>query len=220
MKLLRLAALLGAFLMLVTQGAAEAQRHRRGFGGPGFLLTVPEVQRELRLTDAQVEQLKQLGQEMGAKAQESFRAVQNLSREERFRRFRAFDAEWHRRIADILSKSQNERLGQLNLQLQGQRALARKEVADELRLSADQRQRIEGILDGEREAFRQAFESIKTGGTMTQDQREEIGRKFREVRGQTDVRLNGTLTDSQRRQWQAMLGTPFKFPEFRKPRPQ
>ena len=218
MKLLRLAALLGAFLIFITQDA-EAQRPRRGFGGPGFLLTTPEVQRELRLSEAQIDQLKQLGQEMGAKAQESFRAVQNLSREERFRRFRAFDAEWHRRIGDILNKGQNERLAQLNLQLQGQRALGRKEVADELRLSAEQRQRIDDILDGERDAFRQAFESFK-GGTMTPDQREEIDRKFREVRAQTDARLNGALTEGQRRQWQSMLGAPFKFPDFRRHRPK
>lgn len=220
MKLLRVAVLCAA-LILIFQNAGTAQRgHRRGGpGGPGFLLVHPEVQRELKLSDTQVEQLKTLGQEMSSKAQETFRGVQNLPREERFRRFRAFNQEWEKRIGEILNERQSDRLAQLHLQLQGQRALSRRDVADKLRLSTDQRQKVDAALDAEREAMKEAFRGF-SGGTMTQGERDRIDQIFREVRAQTDARLNAVLTDSQRRQWQSMLGAPFKFPDFRRgPKP-
>lgn len=216
MKLPRVAILCMALLLVSgSVSLAKGFGHRGGFG-PGGLLMIPEVQRELKLEQSQLDRLRQLGEEMRVKAQETFRGVQNLPREERDRRFFAFHSEWNRAIDEILDDRQEERLKQLHLQREGVRALYRKDVADKLRLSSDQRQRIGTILEGEREEMRKAFEGFN--GTMTPDQREEIGRRFREVKEQTDARLTAVLTDSQKRHWQSMQGAPFRFPEFRRGR--
>jgi Spy/CpxP family protein refolding chaperone len=214
MKLLRAAALCAA-LIAITQNAVAAQKGRHHRGGPAGLLMMPEVQRELRLDSEQLDRLENLHRDMGTRAKETFSGIQNLPREEREKRFFAFGAEYNRRIAIILDDRQEERLKQLDYQRGGVRSLGRPDVAAELKLSSDQRDRIKSIFEAEHGAMKAAVESIRSGTVMTPPQREEIGRKFREVRQQTDARLLQVLTERQERQWQSLQGPPFKFPEFR-----
>ena len=216
MKLLRAVALIAALIAITGTPAAAQKRGGHPRGGPAGLLMIPEVQRELKLESGELDRLESLHRDMGAKAQETFSGLQNLPREERDRRFQAFGAEYQRRIDAILDDRQRKRLKQLDYQRGGARSLGRKDVAEALDLSADQRQRIQSTFEGEHEAMKAAAESIRTGTTMTPDQREEFGRKFREIRAQTDARVLAVLTERQERQWQSMQGAPFKFPEFRR----
>lgn len=214
--------LLAGTALLLASGPARAQGfggRRGGHGGfgPGGLVMMPEVQRELHLDQSQIDQLRQLGVDMREKAMDTFRGIQDLPREERDKRFQSFDAEYRKRINEILDRRQSERLNQLNLQRDGLRGLRRKEVADELKLSQDQRQRVQDAMDSERDLMRDAFKGFQ--GTMTDGQREALRQKIGEIHAATDARLNAVFTESQRRQWQAMLGPPFKFPEFRRPPP-
>ncbi|HEU4754696.1 MAG TPA: hypothetical protein VFU47_16430 [Armatimonadota bacterium] len=217
--------LLGAMLSVACVSAhAEGPHGRPGWGSPIDLVMIPEVQRELRLDDGQTDAVRQLGQGLRAKMQEIFQSTggfQNLSQEERHRRFQAMGeqrARAEKQLAEILDNKQSARLRQIGLQREGYRALTRPDVAAELRLTPDQRQRIQAALDGERQAFKDAFQGFGAG--MSPDRREEIRRKAGEILQSTDARLLGTLTDAQKRQFQAMQGAPFKFPErhFR-PRP-
>lgn len=217
-KLLSLTAFCAAALLLLAVAAEAQHSRRRGGFGPGWLLMFPEVQRELKLEPDQLERLQQLGLQMRAKWEESFKGLQELPPEERGRRFMAFDKEYRSRLAEILDRRQSERLEQLGLQREGIRALGRPDVAGELKLSPDQRQRVQAAMDGERGAMRDLFEGVR--GNMSPDKREEIRQKMDEIRRGTEGRLNGILTDSQKRQWQGMLGAPFKFPEFRPKRPE
>lgn len=209
---------------LAVAGSAFAQGFRRGgFGGPLDLLAMPEVQKELKLEVAQIDLIKQLGQEMAQKAPtpDDFH---KMTREERARQFEQMRQEQEKKLAEILESRQMARLKQLSIQHLGiTRTLARKDIQDDLRLSADQRARIQVIIDGQGDELRRVFQGFPRGGNMTQDQREEIGRKFLEVLAATEGKLNAVLTDAQKRQYQAMQGAPFKFPERRPgfgPRPR
>lgn len=216
MKLLAL----GGALLFIAAGPTLAQGRRGGGfgrGGPGMLMMMPEVRAELKLDAAQAELVTALQEEMRTKAQAAFQDFQSLSPEERQKRFAAFSAEYNKEIAKILDPKQMARLKQLEIQRDGNRALGRPEVADQLKLTADQRSRIAAALQSEREAMRAAFQGFGNGGGngMSDTDREAARAKFQEVRTGTDTKLSQVLTDAQKQQFKSMQGAAFTFPQRR-----
>jgi hypothetical protein len=203
--------------------------------GRVWLLRLPEVHQELKLDSAQVEQIRQLDGEYEARRREMFRGqrfedLRMLSHEERVRRFQEMrergaklDAEQGQRLSAILDGRQLARLRELQIQQMGARALATKDVRDALRLTADQRERIDGVLQAEGDQMRATFMGgFPGGGPPTPEQVQAARTKMAELWAATDARLLGILTDSQKKQFEQMKGAPFKFPErkhIRGPRP-
>jgi Spy/CpxP family protein refolding chaperone len=193
---------------------------RRGSRGGSSLLSMPEVQKELNLQQAQIDLLQALRQNRQGGDRESLRS---LSREERTKRFTAMRLEREKKVAEILDAKQVARLKQLELQQAGPRALGQKDVADALKLTPDQRQKVDAAVQAERETMRQAFAGFggrnggnANGGTQpTPEQRQQAFQKMREMRAATATKLNAVLTDGQKKQFQSMQGAPFQFPERR-----
>jgi Spy/CpxP family protein refolding chaperone len=189
---------------------------RGSFGGPVSLLNLREVQRELRLDEEQLSQIRQLNAELREKGQALFQNSASLPPEERDRRFHEFRAGTQRRLREILDARQSARLRQIELQQWGLRAIGRPDVQAELRLSGEQKARIAAAFDGEHTAMQRAFQEFRSGGqTMTENQKEVAFARYRELRAATHAKLNAVLTEAQRKQFQAMQGPPFEFP----PRP-
>lgn len=196
----------------------------RGSRGPASLLMMPEVQKELSLNDAQLDIIKTLSQESrrGGTTGGNRESFRNLSPEEREKRFAALreerekaSKEQEKKIAEVLDAKQLARLKQLQIQQAGTRALERAEVQDELKLSADQKQKIQATVTADREASRQAFGGFggNNGQRPTDEQRQAAIQKLRDARAATDAKLLAVLTDPQKKQFQQMQGSPFKFPE-------
>ncbi len=193
----------------------EAQGFRGAPRGPMRLLVIPEVQKELRLTPEQIGDLDAYNRELFTRARQTWEELQKLTPPDLQKRFEALYAEQERRVATILEPKQIHRLRQLELQKERIRAIARRDIADTLKLSQEQRRHVEAALDGEREAMRSAFQGFKMTGAMSGDHREEARRRFFEVTSATDARLTAILTDAQRKQFHCMQGEPFKFPEWK-----
>jgi thioester reductase-like protein len=199
--------------------AVAAPGPRPMFGGLLRLLATPEIQQELKLEPAQIDRVQVACQEIQSRGQELFQAFGSLTPQERDRRFKTlFEEELHK-VEEILDSKQEARFKQLGLQLEGIRAINRKEIADALKLTSEQRQRIKATVDGEHEAMKSAFDGFQAGTAMSAEQREEARRKFREVRMATEGRLTAILSDAQRKQFQAMQGAPFTFPRWGRSRP-
>lgn len=195
---------------VVIAGSASAQG--RGFGGRGgfgaaggaMLLRMPEVQAELKLSDEQKTKLSEMfAQQRGGR--QGGGQFQGLSREERQRQMAERREARQKQLAAVLNADQLKRYRQLELQQQGMAALARTEVQDELKLTADQKSKIEGALREQSEAMREARQSAA-------GDRNTMRSKTAEVRRQTEGKLNAILTEEQKTQWKAMLGAPFTFP--------
>jgi hypothetical protein len=199
------------------QGQGRGFRGRGGFGGPGFLLRMPEVQKELKLEAAQVELLNALQHNRPQFNREEF---QNLSQDERRKRFEAMRAEQEKKVAEILNKDQVARLKQLELQQEGVRALGRTEVANALKLSADQKSKIDKINEEERAAMQQAFQGFRNnnGQQPSQEDRRAAFEKIQAMRTANEAKILGVLTDGQKKQFEAMQGPKFTFPERRRGR--
>jgi hypothetical protein len=221
---------LGAALALVASPSFAQRGGGFGFGGPGggspaMLLAIPEVQQELKLDQAQLDLLKGVQTEMREKMQAMFQNsgfdFQNATPEQRqqFQRqmaekMQSVNTDMMKKVGEVLDAKQMARLKQLGIQRAGTRALAQKEVQDELKLSADQKSKIQQTLTTEGEARRALFQN---GGfdfqNATPEQRQEFGRKMQEISAATDPKLLAVLTDAQKKQFEGMKGAAFKFPE-------
>ncbi len=223
-----------------------------GFGGPGGgmgmrrmggmgLTSMPEVQKELKLTPDQVKKIEAMGEARRAKMQQSMGDFRSMSPEEREKRMDTMRKEVEKELSGILKPDQMKRFRQLDLQRAGARALGRKEVADSLNLSGDQRKKLDAALGAERDAMRKMFESFRGGGGPGGGPGGPGGRpggpggpggpsgfpgggpggpgggfgRMREMRTQTDTKLMAVLTDGQKKKFKEMQGAPFTFPEPR-----
>ena len=132
-----------------------------GFGGPGgmpasniTLLMMPEVQREIALTDTQKARVNELQGDLQAYMRENmsginFQEIQSLSEEERDKRFRDVRTNHEAQIKQIDAKlnrgldgKQLARLTQLVYQRDAIAGLSRPEVASQLKLTDDQKAKL------------------------------------------------------------------------------
>lgn len=197
--------------VLVALAIPSYAQRPRGFGGfGGFhgrmgLVMMGSVQKELKLEPVQIELLKQLGTEMQEKRRGLYRNIQSMASDEREKQFATLRADEEKHLDEILEPGQSRRLRQLEIQQAGLRALDRREVAEELKLTSEQRQRIREAMDAERSGFRALFTRSPGGPSPGQHA------KFHELRTATDARLGAVLTDTQKQQFQAMQGPRFSF---------
>jgi hypothetical protein len=180
---------------------------RRGPGGPGMmagpgLFMAPGVRQELQLSDAQVEQIREIieanrpqrGPGNGGPGQGG-----RPSHEEMEKRRQAFES----KLQGVLSANQFRRYTELSLQAQGAPAVLRSDMSAKLKLSANQRSAIENILE-------QSRPSGGPGGRPGMGGPGQGGPGFGK-REELDAKILAVLSVGQREQWQALQGKKFDF---------
>ncbi len=198
----------------VAAGSARAQGPRgQGFGGGNsltFLAGQKSVQEELKMTDDQVAKVKEFSDKQ---RQDRGGGQPNASPEERARRQEERTKAEAKAMADILKPEQLKRLKQISWQREGARAVARDEVADALKLSPEQKDKVKTI----QEDVRKEMAGLRGGG----GNREEARKKMEELQKGADEKLNAVLTDEQKTKLKELTGEPFKgeiqAPQRRRP---
>ncbi len=187
----------------------------RGGGSSAMLLGMPEVQKELSLSDDQTKQVTALLAEAGEKMRASFAGMRNLSAEERDKRrdemrkkFEAAGKDLDEKVGKILDTKQVERLHQLQLQREGAMALSRPEVIKKLDLSDEQQAKIKKIQEDARPTGRAGFDP-----SLSREDREAAMKKMREKFANAQKECLAVLNDDQMLDWTNMCGKTFKFPE-------
>ncbi|MDW8107340.1 MAG: Spy/CpxP family protein refolding chaperone [Armatimonadota bacterium] len=193
---------------LAQAGAGQPPRPERegfGFGGrmarwgmAAMLLERADVQRELNLTEQQRNQIRQMREAMRAAREE----LRNLPPEERRQRMQELRQKYD--PVNVLTDAQKKRLRELELQAIGPMAFLNPEVADELKLTQEQRSRLQAIVN---EFFSQMRQQFQAGG-FGQGQ---AAQQLQQAREQMEQRMLQVLTPQQRQQWQQMQGKPFQF---------
>lgn len=215
----RRTALLTALLIAVLAVPAWAQRGRpQGPGGPGFgffggpggggrlfLIANPAVQEELKLTEEQKQLLQDLRNDLRQKMA-SLREIED--RQQRFQRMREITQEAQELLDAILEPNQKTRLEQIELQLQGPRALLRRDVAEKLGLTEEQRSKIREIF----ESLRPDFSRIRE---MSPEERRQFFQSMRERAEKAQQEALAVLTPEQKEKWEKMLGAPFDVSRLR-----
>lgn len=184
-----------------------------GFAGPqGSMLSVaqlPEVVTELKISSEQSTQLGALqGDVMSAmqekmadfNPQEMFE-LEEVERMERMAKMRSemdgLNAEFDKKLADILDESQLKRLRELSLQRQGLVALLKDEFAEKLKLSDEQKQLI-------RETQHVGMPPRGNGGFPDFEGMER-------TRQEGEKKFLASLSDEQKTTWDALRGAAFTF---------
>jgi Spy/CpxP family protein refolding chaperone len=167
-----------------------------GAGMAGMLLERPDVQRELNLTEQQKNQIRQMQENQRVAMQE----LRNLPPEERRQKMQ--ELRQKNDPVNVLNETQKKRLREIELQAMGAFALMQPEVADQLKLTQEQRSKLQGVVMQSMQQMREQFQ----GGGFGQG-----AQQMQQMRDQMEKQMLEVLTPVQRQQWQQMQGKPFQF---------
>jgi Spy/CpxP family protein refolding chaperone len=202
-------AMLAVGLVALMAGPARAQG-RGGFGmfgGGAGLLSNKGVQKEIKATDEQASKLDAFAEEMRGKQREAFQGFQDLSDDERRTKMqevgRKMQEDINKGLAGILKPDQVKRFDQIQLQTQGAQAFATPRVQEALKLTDDQKAKINTITQESRQASMEAFQSAG-------DDRQAAMQKITEIRKQANEKAVNVLTAAQKAQWKEMTGDPYE----------
>ena len=200
---------LSAFAAVLTMSLVAYGQQRSGQRGPGgrgmgsaMLLRAEAVQKELGVTAEQLTKLKDV-LEAGRGAGGGQRNFQDMSEEERTkaREERAKQvAEQDKKIGEILKPEQVARLKQLRLQASGAMAFTNEELAKELKITKEQTDKIEKVM----QEMRDAMQGGGGGAGGFAEMREKMNAKVMEI-----------LTAEQKTEYKKMLGKPFDLSQLR-----
>jgi serine/threonine protein kinase len=194
--------------------------------GQVFLLNSEAVLEDLDLSAEQRKRVTDLSQHVTEQRQKSFEAFHKLTRDERRQRFLDEARSNEAAIAEILNPEQIRRLRQITLQSRGPMAFRDRDVITALKLTAEQRTRINAI---EAETFfkpegppsrrgQRASEPPK----KARDESESHKKAHEDKRKAAMERILKVLTQEQAKKWEEMIGEPFAGPApefFRGPPP-
>ncbi|HEY0867466.1 MAG TPA: hypothetical protein VGE01_08810 [Fimbriimonas sp.] len=194
-------------------GGRRWQTGARGgaqMGGPRLLFR-SDVQADLQLTNEQKDKLDALRQSMGGGRGEGRRQRGEGQRRERPDRaqMEARRAEQAKQIQAILTADQTKRLKEIQIQLQGDLALASPEVQTELGFTSAQKSQVASLQEKYREAMQSVWDKVQAGSldraqarASTEQNSKVLGGEYRKL-----------LSQTQATKFAAMSGKPFKADE-------
>lgn len=191
-------------LLLATTTAAEAQQRRglnRLFGViPSVTLAqLEEVQADLKLTDEQKTKVASLNEDLS----EERRAAREDAAgdfEKMRKEITLLNAEFTKEFNATLDEAQQKRAYEVYLQVNGPVALSDESVATALKVSDEQKQKLEQSLADSRT---KAFESFQSFQSLSDEERTK---KVAEMIQSRDDSLLAVLDDAQKKQLEEMKG--------------
>jgi hypothetical protein len=160
------------------------------------LLRQQSVQKELKLSEAEVDKIHKFAAEQWEKAEKASK----LGDAEQDKEFDKLGKENEKFVEKTLTKAQQKRLQEITLQIAGLQCVTRHDLASKLKLTADQKKRVQEM---QKEARKEAEDLLYA--TDKSKQRE----KLRELREINRKRVQELLTDEQELAWKNMTGEPF-----------
>jgi hypothetical protein len=195
--------------LAVWTAPALAQRGG-GFGMMGGinLLRNTSVQKELKLDSSQVEKVTALANSLSAKRREEFQKIQDLPEADRPAKRRALMAaaakEDREALKPILSAEQLKRFDQITLQQRGISAFTEPEVAAKLKLTDEQKSKLQQMAEDFRGQMREVFQ--KNQGNF-----EEARKEMATLRKESMDKATALLSADQKMTWKELTGEPFEI---------
>lgn len=229
-RILTTAALVGAItcLALAQGGGGQGRGQGQGFPGGGRammgggggqtglnLLRRKDVATDLKLSTEQTAKVdalvKKTDEERRARMEErrngggggqnfdpeTFRAEQQKQQEAQ-----------KKEIAGILTPEQVKRLGEIEVQLQGTRALMNPEVQKKLAITDDQKTKLQQAQQSSGQKMRDMMEDMRSGGG--QPDQEKMRQAMTEMQKSVETEMMKVLTEKQKTEFEALKGKPFK----------
>jgi Spy/CpxP family protein refolding chaperone len=209
-------------LAVLLAGPALAQPPQRG-GGPGFgggpdmLLANEGVQKELKLTDEQIQKIKTFVESMGEKRREAFGKLRDLGPEERREKMqemmKTMTDQTMKEAEKILKPEQVTRLKQIMLQQRNvQGIIDDADVQKTLKLTDEQKEKLKTIAGDMAQERREIFQNA-------QGNFEEAMKKMQSLNKETMEKALSVLSAEQKTAYKGLTGEPFEV-RFQPPRRQ
>lgn len=219
----------GAALVLAT-GAGLAQDNPRpggnrpgsgpgmmGFGsGPAGLLMNEAVRADVKVTEEQATKLKTWADENRGKMREKMQeAMKDVPREQMREKMAAVTAEMNKEVykelGEVLKPEQVKRLKQIGVQAAGLAAFRQAEVQEALKLTADQKSKIQSISEEADKDRRELFTSagFAPGQRPDPEKMQAVQKKVAAVSKEAFEEAEKSLTSEQKDAWKELTGEPF-----------
>jgi Spy/CpxP family protein refolding chaperone len=204
--------------MVISAFAAEGSGGSRRGGGRGMgggrdsilgLLVMEQVKKELNLSEDQVAKVNAISEELRGQTRQEFAALREIQDQEKRRAKMAeltakSDRDARAKLADVLNKEQMTRLDQIRLQARPVvDSLAEEEVASKLKLTEDQKKKLEQIGKDMHAKQSELFGSMREASP---EQRGAASQKLRKIRSDADSKALEVLTAQQKEEFQQMQG--------------
>ena len=199
-----LLALSASTVMAQPGGQGRGQRGGRGGFGLGGLILMPEVQKELKLSEGDAAKISKSLEDL----RPSMRGPQGggTPNPEEMRKQRdEIQKKMDAKVKESVSADQWKRLNELRLQREGAAAIGRPDVAEALKLDGDQKAKIQPLVDELRPQFGRGGGGAQGAPPNFEDMRQK--------RDKANAEILGMLTPEQKKTWEAMQGAKFACPE-------
>lgn len=199
-----------SLMLALTVSDAQAQfgpsRGGRGGGGSAELLRDEVVQKELGLTQDQIEKIEaaQRGMRDNPEIRELFSKMREVPSEERGAIFAQVREVMERQVTANISDDQKKRLGELVLQRQGMRALADDKTAESFGLSEDQRSQAKTII----EEYEGKRREVRFNRDLSDEDRDA---QLEKLSAERDEKVGAILTPQQKAAFTQKQGKVFDF---------
>jgi hypothetical protein len=191
-----------ALALALVQSSEAQQGGRRGFGR-GFTVSQPQltsleqVQTELKLTAEQKAKASEIDEQLRNKRRELFQGGNQDNFAERREQLAKATSEATEQLRAALDETQQNRLREIWIQVNGTAVLSDEALAKELKVTEQQQ---EQMSDARRESFEAAFQNA---GDLSDDERRE---RFREARDEGEKKALAVLSAEQREQFEKLQG--------------
>lgn len=162
-----------------------------------MLVRQKSVQEDLKTTEAQNRKIHAFADKQWKKVQ-GMKGKSEAERDQAFEQMAKANQDF---LKNTLTPEQCKRLNQIAMQMAGLLWVMRTDVAAELNLSDEQKQKIREL---HREAHKEAQEAFRSNNGAIEAE------KFREMRQNNRRRLMSVLTADQKTKWKEMAGQPFR----------
>ena len=198
-------AALALALAFAQTSLAQQQGRGRGFGR-GFSVSQPQlasleqVQTELKVTPEQKAKISEINEQLA----EDRRALGRPEGQDGFRQraeqIEKLNAEATKQLHAAIDETQQNRLREIWIQVNGTGVLSDEAIAKELKITEQQQ---EQLTSTRRESFQAFGEAFRSAGDLSEDQRRE---KLQELRRESEQKVLAVLTAEQREQFEKMQG--------------
>jgi Spy/CpxP family protein refolding chaperone len=211
----------GGILLVLLSATTQAQPPggptppgMAGMGGgqnPVLILLSPAVQKELKLTDEQKNQVYILAQDSGKRARELFQNAMGPGGNPQANRAPMTELRKNndRAIAKILKSAQKNRFEEIVLRSEGPMAAARPEIAKKLNVTSAQSQKIQVIMQQMMVSHWQMMMMARQNGIDPNGPRGALREQSATLRENAVQQIAKVLNRKQKDAFNAMLGEPF-----------
>jgi len=180
---------------------------------PLYLLRNVKIQKELKLDGDQKTEVTDAIKELSKKRREESKKARVLQGQERSKKFRKlqkqFNQDSQKKVKEILELKQLVRLGEIQLQMQGVRALLQPATQKKLKITAAQKVKFAEVQKASAVTRQKAFKDLRAGGRVNLKKFRE---KTEELKQSQEKNLHAVLTKEQRERFDKMKGKKFELP--------